>query len=517
VDNYSPPPFGSGTTTTISEYEYNGLHWRTMKRIDTTTPADGLDQHTLMYYDASWRLFEERVDDAYSSSFAADRHMQNIWGARYIDDLIARRRDVNRDGDYVDSGDATWYAVTDVQFSVVAMLTSGGKLYERVAYDSYGTARHHWKDDVDGDGDVDSSDKSIVTGLALAGKLIYQSGYNPNADIDRSGAIDSTDAGFVSSTTIAALAVGEISDRTSTGPASVVGYDGYVFNPENTLYTVRHRHYDAGLGRWLERDPAGYIAGVNLYNYCSDVPIGQYDPSGLEPEKSTVNNLPYEISNSNKKCIETLLEALQQACPQAKLVTSDGQSPWSMATNRNTGNSYKKWVDKPGEGHIDASGDDAKDCEADCKNPPGCKLLQTIGNNTKFPVTLADPERKRKDGTTWYASAEYNRNNNKGEINWNCEKRLKVTGVDGKKREAEPWEVLWHELYHAYHDVQGIRDEHGAGWEEVRAIDGENEIIKWRNKCTKAGKENPTPERDPFSHDRSKGLKGAPRPWTPPK
>ncbi|MGE3109019.1 MAG: hypothetical protein AB7G11_05475 [Phycisphaerales bacterium] len=159
-------PLPSGGATTLSEYEYNGLHWRTVKRHDTSTPADGLDQQTRLYYDASWRLVEERVDENYVSSSGINRHMQNLWGARYIDDLVARRRDANMDGDCLDAGDATVYAVSDVQFSVVAMLNSSGALHERVAYDSYGGgARHHWMDDVDGDGDVDSTDKYTATGL----------------------------------------------------------------------------------------------------------------------------------------------------------------------------------------------------------------------------------------------------------------------------------------------------------------------------------------------------------------
>lgn len=34
-----------GTTHTIGEYEYNGLHWRTLKRADTSSGAyNGLDE-----------------------------------------------------------------------------------------------------------------------------------------------------------------------------------------------------------------------------------------------------------------------------------------------------------------------------------------------------------------------------------------------------------------------------------------------------------------------------------------
>jgi len=141
--------------------------------------------------------------------------MQNIWGARYIDDLVARRRDADADRDYSDAGDATTYALSDVQFSVVAML-SGGKVLERVAYDPYGAARHHrGKDD---DGDVDAADKTAVTTIAgMTDKAIYETDYTSDADIDRNGVVDSSDTGYVNSAFASRLADGKISDPTSAG------------------------------------------------------------------------------------------------------------------------------------------------------------------------------------------------------------------------------------------------------------------------------------------------------------
>jgi hypothetical protein len=36
------------------------------------------------------------------------------------------------------------------------------------------------------------------------------------------------------------------------------------------------------LSRWMQNDPAGYIDGMNTYQYCSDSPVVQVDPLGLE-------------------------------------------------------------------------------------------------------------------------------------------------------------------------------------------------------------------------------------------
>ncbi len=51
------------TEITVGEYEYNALHWRTIKRASTAeVPESGPDQQRVMYYDAAWRMIEEQVD-----------------------------------------------------------------------------------------------------------------------------------------------------------------------------------------------------------------------------------------------------------------------------------------------------------------------------------------------------------------------------------------------------------------------------------------------------------------------
>ena len=253
-----------------SESEYNGLTHRTVQRADTT--GNGvLDQERRFTYDASWRIAEELIDDDFDADpgDGPDRRVQSIWGNRYIDDLILRRIDDDLDGDY----DHDWYHLTDVQFSTVAVIaprtSQNARIHERLTYDAYGRARHHWGHDVDGDGAITTSgtgsDRAIIQAIhttSMTGSVnISESAYRAEADINRDGVINAADESALGSAK-AALAHGEISDRSSSGPASIIGWCGYVFIPETQFYHVRFRVYDTGLGRWKSRDPMGYVDGM---------------------------------------------------------------------------------------------------------------------------------------------------------------------------------------------------------------------------------------------------------------
>ena len=44
------------------------------------------------------------------------------------------------------------------------------------------------------------------------------------------------------------------------------------------------RYYDPALGRYISRDPAGYVDGLNVYVYVSNNPVGRIDARGLDDE-----------------------------------------------------------------------------------------------------------------------------------------------------------------------------------------------------------------------------------------
>ena len=71
--------------------------------------------------------------------------------------------------------------------------------------------------------------------------------------------------------------------RVSSAYANEVLYCGYRLDTETGLYHVRNRVYHPLLGRWIQRDPLGYVDdGLNLYGFCSNAPINRIDPLGLD-------------------------------------------------------------------------------------------------------------------------------------------------------------------------------------------------------------------------------------------
>lgn len=270
------------------EQAFNGLGWRTLKREDTDQ-SGGLDEERALTYSAGWQLLEERVDDNYVSSPGLNKRVQYVWGQRYIDECLMHRADVNNDGDYVDSGEGTYYHCLDGMFSTVAVLNRSGGLVERVTYDSYGVARHHRPGDVDGNGSSGSTDKAIVDAIIAAGSSsIGQANYRAEADLDRNGVINSTDGTFAN-VNASALAAGLIS--VDTVADNSIGWDGYAFNPAVANYLARNRTYEPPLGRWSSRDPAGYVDSLSLYQFVGGRPIIGLDPLGLNEYSDALSSL----------------------------------------------------------------------------------------------------------------------------------------------------------------------------------------------------------------------------------
>lgn len=264
-------------------YTYNGLNWRIIKQADRdhTDQNHEPDEQRYMYYSANWQLLEEDVWDDWDDQTpgSVDRHVMYVWGQRYIDDIVLRREDRNTDGDYEDAGDITRYYLTDVQFSPVVILEdSNAAVIERPHYTPYGCAEYHYGTDLNGDGDADNDDQSILFG---------NWGNFGRGDLDRTGSVDIDDFYVLMSVWGHDVEAGQITeyvDASGVSEDNQIGYCGYIFNPETHDYTVRFRYYSPELGRWLEKDPIGYDDGNNSYQRVRSSPIRRIDSLGRESE-----------------------------------------------------------------------------------------------------------------------------------------------------------------------------------------------------------------------------------------
>jgi RHS repeat-associated protein len=68
---------------------------------------------------------------------------------------------------------------------------------------------------------------------------------------------------------------------TQSAIGNTIMFTGRNFDAETGLYFYRARMYSSDLGRFLQTDPAGYMAGANLYPYCNSNPTSRIDPYGL--------------------------------------------------------------------------------------------------------------------------------------------------------------------------------------------------------------------------------------------
>lgn len=75
----------------------------------------------------------------------------------------------------------------------------------------------------------------------------------------------------------------------STGTINRYGYTGREHDATGLLY-YRARYYDPSVGRFTQRDPKGFIDGINRYAYAINNPVNYTDPRGTSVFNSSLSN-----------------------------------------------------------------------------------------------------------------------------------------------------------------------------------------------------------------------------------
>ena len=114
------------------EWSYDGLG----RKVAETVYDDSNDvvAQTLFVWDG-WRLISE-IDATTGKAVA-----EYVPGPNYVDDTVAVRRDLDRNGNF--AGEGFLYFLTDQQHSTVALLDETGNLVERYGYDAFGTPTYY--------------------------------------------------------------------------------------------------------------------------------------------------------------------------------------------------------------------------------------------------------------------------------------------------------------------------------------------------------------------------------------
>ena len=275
----------TGNSALVAEYRYNGLNHRIGVHEDTDVDGD-VDSNDKWYYDVfdeNWRQLARyrESDSSPKEDFVPHQAGPNgRGGSSYIDAVICRNKDENTGWTSASDGNLetrsylcqNWRA--DVSAVVKLVGSSGTELREWEKYSAYGTPIGLPGGDTDSDTDCDAADVTQVN--ALIGGT-----YDVRADIDLTGTIDSTDASTVSgSYSGITLGRGVLS---ASGVANRKGYAGYELcsGLAGGKWLARNRVLAADLGRWINRDPVGYLDGLNLCQYVSSQPIRGRDYAGL--------------------------------------------------------------------------------------------------------------------------------------------------------------------------------------------------------------------------------------------
>ncbi|MBI1368968.1 MAG: hypothetical protein GC162_09980 [Planctomycetes bacterium] len=231
---YRDPTNGDAVTpgSVVAEYEYDGRHRRIVRKIENSADLDC----TYDDYHTGHRIVETR-----NGSDMVIK--QQVWGARYIDELVQ----IAVNDDPTDEGEqdceTKYYALTNANFNVQALVNDAGEVVERYEYEPYGQ-------------------RQVYISPGTADPQCYAPTY-------MSRRVVTSD------------------DVTQPYALNEFGHQGLMHDESLGLIYNRARELHPRFGRFMQRDSIGYIDGMDIYQCLHSNTITRFDPWGLEDRAGT--------------------------------------------------------------------------------------------------------------------------------------------------------------------------------------------------------------------------------------
>jgi RHS repeat-associated protein len=99
-------------------------------------------------------------------------------------------------------------------------------------------------------------------------------------------------------------------------------FQGQYFDHETGLHYNRFRYYDPETGRFISKDPIGFVGGINCFQYGEN-PVGWIDPFGLKGRKKLDVNKSYETHAGNHAQRNQNDRMPQNSCFAGKVMRGD--------------------------------------------------------------------------------------------------------------------------------------------------------------------------------------------------
>ena len=143
------------------------------------------------------------------------------------------------------------------------------------------------------------------TANTLTTRYVYAGAEEPVLQMNSSGTVTYIHHDHHGSVIAQSGSSGAVGNKYKYGPfgesatltGTTIGYTGQRFDSETGLYHYRARYYMPSIGRFLQADPVGYEAGMNLYAHCVNDPMDHTDPNGLEDEPVPGGHMEYSAHN----------------------------------------------------------------------------------------------------------------------------------------------------------------------------------------------------------------------------